>query len=128
MNKNLLDAHDHYADAALYACMIDCTDTLSLYRYINRHVEMFSVSDSSMTGLIHACIRGHVAIVNLLLHADGVTNEWVDKVEGSSKTALTHAVKNNHIDCIAALISFGANVNAVDSAGMSVLHQMVMKY
>jgi ankyrin repeat protein len=91
--------------------------------YINRDVDVFSVSDSRMTGLMHACINGHVEIVELLLQTEGVTKEWVDHADDSGKTALTHAVMKNHIDCITALIAFGANVNTVDSAGMSVLQQ-----
>jgi ankyrin repeat protein len=73
------------------------------------------------TGLMYACENGHVDIVNMQLQTEGMTKEWVDTVASDGNTALTLAASSRSIDCVSALISFGANVNQSDSGHISVL-------
>jgi ankyrin repeat protein len=77
--------------------------------YINRGT-VFTTSRNMYTGFMYACENGHVDIVKMPLQTEGVTKEWVDTVASDGNTALTLAASSRSIDCVSALISFGANV------------------
>jgi ankyrin repeat protein len=89
-DASLRDSHGR--DAAFHACIDGATDMVSLF--IDRGVNVFSISDSGLTGLMCACSNGHVEVAVVLLQAKGVTQEWVNAVSEDGDTALFFAVSH----------------------------------
>ena len=67
-------------------------------------------------------LRGNIRREELEVIKNTVAEFGVDAPDGEDRTALINAVIENKIDIVRLLISLGANVNAQDKLGYTVLH------
>lgn len=75
------------------------------------------VSQTAMTPLMLATVKGHEEVVNLLL----TKGADINAKEKSGNTALMGAVLNNHLNIAKYLIKNGADVNARNDKGLTAL-------
>ncbi len=91
---------------------------------INRGANIKATPDEGVRALGIAAARGHAAVTSLILE-QGVDVNGVCSETG--KTALIHAVEEQHDDVVRVLVERGANVREQNDNGPSVLHAAVSK-
>jgi len=74
--------------------------------------------EQNVESLILAAQEGDVQTVKTLLDAGGVD---VDAKGNAGMTALMHASRQNHIECVKVLLNKGANVNATNDFGRTAI-------
>eukprot|EP01084_Bolivina_argentea_P171490 297103_1 len=85
----------------------------------NKHLEFllnYKDPNTNKTGLIYACISGHIDIVDELIK-QGVN---IEKCHDGS-TPLYHATSRGHINVVKILLNYKANVNAINNKGWTCL-------
>ncbi|XP_074658150.1 poly [ADP-ribose] polymerase tankyrase-like [Tubulanus polymorphus] len=81
-----------------------------------------SAARHKMNCLQIAAARGDLAMVQYLVQSGGAIVEFKDRFK---RTALTHAVMNNHTNVASYLVHIGANPNHADSSGNTCIHYAV---
>mmetsp|Transcript_153584 Transcript_153584/g.492261 ORF Transcript_153584/g.492261 Transcript_153584/m.492261 type:complete len:1098 (-) Transcript_153584:103-3396(-) len=88
-----------------------------------------AVDSDGKTLLMHACISGHLDLVNLLLSTrEGKRDDLifppldVNHQDNSGSTALILAAREGHWALLPSLVLAGANLSVVDEDGFSALH------
>ncbi len=76
------------------------------------------------SALMVAVVRGHEAVVKIILAAQGVKVDLADK---KNITPLMEAVYEGHVKIVKLLLEAGANVNAEDSDGQTPLMRAAIK-
>ncbi|WP_157153084.1 ankyrin repeat domain-containing protein [Brachyspira murdochii] len=85
---------------------------------INKKVDVNTVSEDGVTGLMLAAHHGHSAIARLLVNSNADVN-IADKV---GYTALIMASTGGYTDIVKILLKAGADVNAANTYGETALH------
>ncbi|OQR90849.1 ankyrin 2,3/unc44 [Thraustotheca clavata] len=85
---------------------------------LDHGVTVDALGHDNVTPLMAASIQGQLSTLCLLVEK-GHAN--VNAVTTDGTTALHGAVHNHHLPCVDALLKYGADVNAVDSQGISAL-------
>lgn len=73
--------------------------------------------DSKHTALIRASYNGNIELTRLLLHLQADVNHMTPKGE----TALSTAVKRNHLKIVEELLDAGADIGHVSKVGLRVI-------
>ncbi|GIY18397.1 poly polymerase tankyrase [Caerostris darwini] len=117
---NAIDKGNKKSYTALHlACQRGHTDVVKVLIKHKANVDkLTNAQHDKLTPLMFASQKGHLDVVKLLVEH----NAQVEMKDKKQRTALTHGVINGHTHITSFLLRLGANPNATDTSGNTLVH------
>ena len=93
-------------------------------KLINLGADIAGKDDVHWTPLDYTAAKGYSKVMKLFL----ANHAPVETCNKNSETALHHAAKNGHVECINILLDYGAKITAVEKNGKNCLDLAVEHY
>ena len=101
-----IEAKSHAGDTALM--FASASGHVNIVKYLlNKKVSAIITNNRGYTALIFACIRGHGKVIEEIITQYPETLNWRDSL---GKSALDHAIYNNHQNAVESLVAKGADL------------------